>query len=597
MACSSLVFACGSSGRDADVPAAMAAESQAAERAFHRVHTKWWSTPPPRRVALASDIEAFLARFRSDPTARRVELYLAWVRVENGELDRARALLDQRRVGRQGALADFAAIVDGAILSRRGRPKAALSRLEPLRGKIIDSDDRALYAGELVRAALGAKLYRRAVDYMVDWAEQTSEGHSESVKASISDQIRTIPSSALEQALPALMFGRAEEAGSARAAARQWLAKNVRDQLIRWALTRQDVQLARRLLDVLPSSLRLDEAREALRQLAARGISAPRIAGRAIGMVLEVSSERARRRSAEVAFGISAALSLTRRNDSGVEAVRLLSRDAEEQAIHGALSALAGEGAAILVVGVTEESADSAAEFAEAKRIPVALVTPPSRPVSDRGFAFVLGESEGAERAALSNAMRDRGHRQEIVVGFGGVSCDAPSQGAGRARFPVREWRKEGVDALLLLGDPACSTDVMAEIRGAGLAPLVALGLESAPLVNVAGPGTVFVAGAGRFAPVPMDSIAEVDSSRRDSVATWFGTLGADAARLGAATLADFPMEQVKDDVAVGELHRRARDRLASVEVSLDSTELTGFAGHRRLARTLRAIERRGSAR
>mgnify|MGYP003334504544 CR=1 FL=1 len=63
------------------------------------------------------------------------------------------------------------------------------------------------------------------------------------------------------------------------------------------------------------------------------------------------------------------------------------------------------------------------------------------------------------------------------------------------------------------------------------------------------------------------------------------------AARLGAASLASFPMEQTREVSKVAELHRRARDSLASVDVALASTENRGFSGGRQLPRTFRVVD------
>jgi hypothetical protein len=576
------MFACSASERTTETPVPAAAQTRPAQQAFRRIQARWASTPWTRRTALRPELVSFLERFPEDPKARFVNLYLAWLDVEDGNLDQAlaRARADRRHPA--GAAADLASVIEASVLSRRDRAKDALALLMPLRGKMVDPDDRALHAAELVRAAIGARRYGQALSYMLDWAEQGSGGDQETVKASIEEQVRAVPPVALERALPSLQDA---TGASSPNNVQRWLARVVREQLVRTALARRDVALAQRLLDGIPTSLRMDESREALRELAALGRVAPRIAGRAIGLVLELGGHRERRRSAEVAAGISRALGLvTRDGDTG--AVQLLSREAPSVGgVEDALAALAGEGAAVLVAGVVEQSAERAAEFAERNAIPVLVPSAPSKPPPAGGFTFVLGEPAEAPVRVLEEALAARGRTRLVRIGAASsVSCDSEPASAGHFRFPVTEWKKDRVDGVLLLGDRVCAADVLAEARAARLGVGVALGLEAAVLLPSLDADVVVAAGAGRY--------PQTETGREMA---WFEALGADAARLADGALRKFPLEQTLDDATVRELHRRARDAMAGARAALETTEATGFAGGRRMVRTVRAVERGAS--
>src|SRR5262249_40461550 len=154
-----------------------------------------------------------------------------------------------------------------------------------------------------------------------------------------------------------------------RIAAQKWLLGAARARLVRVALSERDPDLARWLVETMPLKLGHDDTRDALESLASTRAVAPRVAGKALGGVLDVTDERSRRRSADVVAGVSRALGLP--NGAPPEgSVQLVTRDAAEPAeVDRALSGLAGDGASILVAGVTEESSLAAALFAERAEI------------------------------------------------------------------------------------------------------------------------------------------------------------------------------------------------------------------------------------
>jgi hypothetical protein len=71
----------------------------------------------------------------------------------------------------------------------------------------------------------------------------------------------------------------------------------------------------------------------------------------------------------------------------------------------------------------------------------------------------------------------------------------------------------------------------------------------------------------------------------------WWAALGRDAATLARVALAALPVDWVSDPKAVAERRTTARDRLASAAAHLWSTEATGWAGERRMKRTMCALD------
>jgi hypothetical protein len=165
---------------------------------------------------------------------------------------------------------------------------------------------------------------------------------------------------------------------------------------------------------------------------------------------------------------------------------------------------------------------------------------------------------------------------------------------AGAARFPVQIWKRDRIDALLLLGDASCARDAVSELAGAGVRPVLGFGLECAELLTALPTQHArFAVGAGAFpmrdgAPEGMKRWRE----RTGRAPTWASALGHDAAMLASAAVADFALERVDDARAVSELHRRAQQNLARVKAALWTSERSGFEGGRRLARTLSVVSR-----
>lgn len=552
-------------------------------------------------MKLEPTLRNFLARHADDDRARLVRVELAWILIETGRFAEARRMVEPVRNGPVGRARDFSSVAEAAILIRQGQADAALELLRPLRGRLIDSEERLVFGEEIVRAALAARHHAEAIDYLVEWLAQAPAEDSERVELIAETRLERIPTPALERALRELdREGAAGAESSALAPAKSWMIKALRARLTRIALEQQDGELARRLLETAPPSLRhADEGKE-LTRIATTGPVLPRVAGRAIGLALSLGDAATRRRSASAMTGLSRALGLAAQRARS-DAIELVTHDDEESGgVERALAALAGEGAAILVAGVDGEGATRAARYADDAEIPVILLYPPKEAPKPDGFAFVLGIDAGNEDIALSAAFEERGISRIARIGQGGVPCSVAPAAAGLPRFPVQDWKRDHTDALLVIGDAACARDALAESLAAGVHPVLGLGLEAGELfADGLRQAPRLAVSTGAFPYRPRQPASEAMDRFRAALGTtpgWFEVLGRDAAVLASSVFLSFPQERVEDARAVQKLHRLARDRLQAANVTLWSSEVGGFGGRRVLERKLGTISSGGTA-
>ncbi|HEX4337167.1 MAG TPA: hypothetical protein VH062_14715 [Polyangiaceae bacterium] len=592
------IAGCSSESRAPVVPVPTLASTPAAQAAYRKIEGRWTDLPPERKKELLPELRDFLTRYPVDDRARMVRLYFALLSLDEGRFGTAHSLARQVQAGPPGAAKDFADVVEAATLRREGKLTDALALLEPLRGKIADPEQLGIYSEQFVRALVSAHAFEHAISAMVDWAEQTPQVEREQVVTSIDGLIKEMPTAAIEGGLATLADeDRQDAAGprSTRSEARRWLITTARARLVRMALTNRDPELARRLLDSASVRIGGDESREALVALAATGLGSAKVAGRSVGIVLDVADDTSRRRSSEVVEGMSRALGLPA-SASDKRAVQLLTRDATDPAdVDRALRGLAGDGASILVAGVTHDAAAAASSFAERSQVPVIVVSaPPS--LGALRFTFVLGGARDDVSQAIDARLAAVHVHSVAAVGVGGAPCESTAS-AGQTRFPVQDWKHDGIDALVLRGDAECTRDAVMEVNQLGLSPLLVLGLESAEAEDSV-PGRKLLVTAGRFpfgaAPMNDEERAYVD--RWGSAPSWFEALGHDAAVLAAAVLADFPLDRVDDKGAVVGLHWRAQGRLLHAEVPLWTSASRGFAGASVLSRRFDVVAPGGAA-
>ena len=525
-------------------------------------------------------------RFPRDEHSDTVRVLVAFDCVSRGALQDARVFLASVRE-QVGAVHDFSLVTEAYAQLREGKPESAWSTLEPLAGKIVDSDERLVFSELRLRVAVDAHRFKRAVAAAQELLTEAPPETRSSLEDMARDLFQRAPKLDLLESLQDL--DRAEPDDSVAAPAREWLRRMLRERLVALAVREKDAGLARRLLDSAPAALRTSESGAKLAGIASGGQAAPLILGRSLGLVLSLGNAELRRRSASVAAGLARGLGLPDAL-SKPGAVHLISQEdgGSPAGTLEALRELSAEGAAILVAGIDVASTEVAVRFSQDNDIPLLLVEFPNTALGSLRGPFVLGQSTVDEQAAIDAELSQRRLQRIARVGRAGESCDVAAPSAAARRFSVDEWRRERVSAVLVLGSGACASDVAGELRGVGFSPALALGLEAAEFVySDDAPRHSFALGAGLF-PSPKRPDA------RDNPALppldWYEALGHDAALLSMAALDGFPDGRVDDIRAVHELHARAERALSTARASLWTTQARGFSEAHQLPRTLTIV-------
>jgi hypothetical protein len=572
-------------------PEASLSASADAQASFRNLRAAWFSGSTNERRKLEPDLRSFLVRFPSEEPSDMVRVLLAFDCVSRGSLQEARVLIAQVRVS-VGAVHDFARVAEAYALLRESKPDAAWSVLEPLAGKIVDSDERLVFSDLRLRAAASAKRFTNAAHAAVELLSEAPSDGRATLEELVRDQFQPAGKADLVDALASLEPGPADESQNTQV--REWLRKLLRERLVAIAVREKDAALARSLLDTAPAALRASSTGSALVGIASGVQSRPLISGRAIGVALSLGTAEVRRRSASLAAGLARGLRASPASPASASAateVQLITQDdgGDSTGTLEALRELASEGAAILVAGFDAKSADTAAQFAEENAIPVLLVYPPETWAGALSSAFVLGESPSSEQAALDAELSRRGLQRIARVGRLGEACDGIAEMAGGSRFSVQQWHRNRVSAVLVLGSAACASDVAHDLRSVpAFAPELALGLEAAEFVFASDArGARFALGAGSF-PSPLRSGPEQNSAL--PALDWYEALGHDAALLAKGALEGFPSGRVDEERAVHELHARAQAALARVEVPLWTSDARGFSKGQTLSRTLTIV-------
>jgi hypothetical protein len=413
------------------------------------------------------------------------------------------------------------------------------------------------------------------------WLTDVDASDVSRVKLKVSGYITRFDRGELEEARAWLGRDRGQRSKE-QVAIDDWLERQVTQELAQSALRDRDSALARRLVKSSPSSIGDDRTRRELNRLAEGGQLPRRVVGRTLGLVLSLNSTRARTLSSQVAAGITEALGLLEQPQSEAATKLLVEDDAE--GIRAALGNLAGGGASILVAGMDSAGAEEAAAFAEEAAIPVIIPASGANAAKRWHYAFFLDVPTDESRTILIEKLREEGLSRWVEVSRDterpeAVSCDRSAVRVDQPRFPILDWKRQNVQALLLLTDEPCSRDVIREANRYGLRTVLALGPQAASLVSqLELQNHLIWVSAGDF-----PNVTRTDSPPR----SWYEALGRDAALLAQTALLGSPNDAVDDARIVAELHTRARDRLRSASVDLITTERRGFDGGHQLARAL----------
>jgi len=508
-----------------------------------------------------------LARYPREPRAENVRVLLAWVGIASGDYGEAERLIAGALRSNSPSVRDFAEVAQARLLLARSEPQTALAKLAALEGKLVDPAERLICSELRLDAALASHRYDEVLVALSAYLAAAPADLSDRAEMRAESALAAIPQSALEKSLLEL-DRRARQGGLPPADV--WLRRVTRERLIRLAVEHKDARLARRLLDSHPGLSRQNELSSELLRLAASASAAAENQGAFVGLALEVGDADVERRSASVARGLSEALSASL---PGAESLPIVVKATEAHRVGEVLTELTTAGALALVTGVSDASAEQAATWAASGGAAVLLMRDtPDIVISE--LSFVLGTSDLDQADAIRKELDRRNLSRWTRVGAGGFDCRALPQKAGQDRFPITTWRKDGIEAVAVLGPRSCALELFAEAREQHFAPLWALGLEGAEaLLSLS--GRRFSLAAGRFptssagAEVPVDFYELLGRDAGSLVRSAWSRLGGTAASRDDALRAQLP------------------EALGSVSLELETSDARGFGGRRRLLRKL----------
>src|SRR5689334_20744110 len=117
------ISACGGGGPSGSRPVAPLSSSIAAQNDLRQLQASFAQSSRAERVALEPLLQAFEARYPNDALKPVADVMLAWIALDQGNLERARALSGSasRATGGRGTTADLATLIDGAADLRQGK--------------------------------------------------------------------------------------------------------------------------------------------------------------------------------------------------------------------------------------------------------------------------------------------------------------------------------------------------------------------------------------------------------------------------------------------------------------------------------------------
>ena len=578
----------------ASQPVPSLARSIDAQSSFQLIRERWLLSTWEEREGLAPALDAFRHRHPSDPLARLAEAYLALLALQRDDRPKAMALARRVRRGPAGNTRDLGTLVDGASLARAGEPEAALQLLDPLVGKMIDTFAQDLLHETVVTTAVHAHRWYQAVVYMNEWIRSANEADLPAVRERLEALLVEFPPAALETALRAM--GAARQGDIWERELREALAMR----LAKVAMDRSDPNLARSVLETSRTIVAGDEL-GTLAQLATSGGRAPRIVSARVGWVAETASRSLGGRSAQAVAGALEVFKPERTLDLGsgqpavdppVMILRDVSPDGSRQEV---LDDLVHEGVSLIVGGYDPTGAAELAAYAEAHSlVAVLLVAPVPAPANPR-FAFVLGEPEPAwtnPTASHASSQVDPEKSARIAVGEPpdqplAYACERKAVRVGETAFPAAAWKTQRVEAIVVEGPPWCARQVLQDLRTVRFSPRVLLGLEAREAAPPSG-DHLFVATCGHL-DSDHESVRPWRASSGDSP-TWFQALGRDAALLAHDAVDPLPRDTFTNARDVMTKRAEIQARLARAKAVLWTSETSGFAGQRVLAREVRWI-------
>jgi hypothetical protein len=558
-------------------PVAALGQSVIAQQDFRQLEQAWLEGSERERQALEPRLTKFLNSFPSDPEARRVQVWLAWLRVSKGRFDEALALADKAGADKVGTTSDAAQVVKAAVFTRRGQPEQSLRLLEPFSGQIVGSRERDSWAREIILAALRLKHDDDALKWALVWRLEGSEDRRAAIEREIGLVLDQVSSPALDRLWSQLVAAdRIPTTSLGRKQGRIWMREAVLQRLTRFAIDQRDSALARRLLNDAWLPLQKHSSLKRLARVAAQGEADLQGLTRTIGVILELDDSRGRRRSSDLLTGILQTLE----EGAATNKVRLRTREAlakDREGYADAVEDLYNEGVAVIVGGFEEASATELAKKARTKLIPaIALSLLQVSEQNESSFWIDTSDNtlvEAWHHASPKNSEVDR------VVTDENFFCNTDVEA------PFEEWRTARVERVLLLCDVTCTEKLGQAAFGATKLPAIWLGPEA-----------VGAADSWRNEQIKGELTFEVLLKARtgdESLKRWqtrylrlpnfYEVLGHDVALLAASSLVDVPDPVAPDSESRTRILQAVARRLAQSKVPLWSTATDGFAANHSL--------------
>lgn len=503
---------CGGQRRDRTLPLATLSTTAGAANELAEIESLWRTPGAEGRVNLRARLERFIERFPDDGATPLARVYLAFVYLDAGDLQRAEIELAALQNQPRGATNDFAQVARAEALRVRGRPADALAFLSPLAGKMVDREARERFDQAIVRAALDAHRDFEALAYMDAWLRNTDEHERDSVRERVAGAIAKMSPSVL---VPALTTMRRRDSASGYG---KDLQRLVTARVAEIAVEQDDPKLAQWLVDADAGAVLSDEAELLVSELATRQAGGTAFIGRTVGLVLPTGSSALRDAAGDVARGMAWALEIPRTRPGAGDDTRLITRDdsGKRGQLEAELEELAAEGAGIIVAGLDTDSAERAVRWSEGSGIPVLTLAAPVK-ARARSSAFILGERRDVVLAALADALAARRETRVAVVAdrdnlsevatvlatrkpklevFQPAACEIEDKQGGESRFPTETWEAAKFRTWLVAGPESCARDLMREV-GELNGALLAFSLEATGRVERGLAAHVLTAAAG----------------------------------------------------------------------------------------------------
>jgi hypothetical protein len=446
---------------------------------------------------------------------------------------------------------------------------------------------------EVAVASIDAVRSLEAVGYLDGWLRAVPPHAHKEAHERVREQLQRVDAKVLEETLDAMQ---GEGAGGYSAE----LQKLVAEALAKHALDAQDTRLAQRLIDgALGKYLTGSTVGQDLRDLATSLRGARTVVARTIGLVLPTDTPELRDEAADAARGAAFALGLPRAQTDD-DGTRLVTRADATTTLDASLEELAGAGAAVILAGFEEVTAERACRWAEEHALVVITLAAPKTPGTR--FCFVAGESRRTSVdllvAELERRASSRKHPKVATISgaaaesamhvvSGSIDLLAPFRCEppySRSRVPLDEWLKAGVRDYLVSAPSGCVRMLLPALpRGAD----VGIALESSSDEDARTATGLHAFAIAPHATAPFDEYKQKFGGKP----SYWTALGRDGALLAHVAEAALPSDRT---TVAGEIARRrelARTGLIGATATLWTSAATGFGQEHKLPRTLHVVD------